>query len=113
MTGPPAIVAFKLFPSACEISTDGITIVESTPAMPPGGPPATLLTMIVAIAPASCAFLALMANPHVPRSTTAIFPATAAGFENAERDMPETRKTAVSTAALRRWVIAGDSLSGE
>ena len=42
--------------------------------------PATLLTIITAIAPALCAISALLTNVHVPLLITAILPFTAAAF---------------------------------
>src|SRR5262245_35587807 len=66
--------------SACVISTDGIVIVGSTPPIPGGGEPATLLAMITARAPAFWAFFTLTLKPHAPRSIRAILLLTAREF---------------------------------
>ncbi len=54
----------------------GTVIVASVPPSPGAGwfAFAALLAMITAVAPASCAFFALMTKPQVPRSMRAIFP---------------------------------------
>ena len=79
-----AILAFIVFASAYVTMTDGIVIVASTPAMPPNAPAAEF-AMSTPMAPAFWAFFTFTANPHVPRSIIAMFPATAAEFVIAEQ----------------------------
>src|SRR5918994_179959 len=76
VAGRPALI---VMPPAWGTCTDGIVIVGSVPPMAPGSP-GTLFTTITPTAPAFCAFLTLTVKPHVPRSTTAMLPATSAAF---------------------------------
>src|SRR5579863_6761422 len=79
-TGPDASAPLRVTPSACEILTAGIKMVESVPPNGSGGLPATLLAIRTPTAPAFCAFSTLTVKLHVPRSMRAIFPLTAAAL---------------------------------
>src|SRR3954468_14435526 len=59
--------------------------------------------MMVARAPAAVAFLAFCANPHTPRSTSAIRPATAAALVKGEQpsvEVPPVASTASTAATI-------------
>ena len=74
-------------PSACVTCTleivIAVVIVASSAIC--GGAPTTLFTIRRAIAPAFCALSAFVLKVQVPRSTTAIFPATSAALVKAEQ----------------------------
>src|SRR5690349_854763 len=76
LTTPPTSAAFNALPSASVMRPDGMVMVASAPPSPGGGEPAALSAAITAMAPASCAFFTLTVNAQVPRSTSAILPAT-------------------------------------
>ena len=86
--GVPDKVTFTLLascaaimaPSKSDIITAGIVMVLSVPPIMIGAP-ATLFTMITAIAPAACAFSTLAVKAHVPLLIRAIFPAKAPAFD--------------------------------
>ncbi len=74
LTSAVSNTALSRSPSSRLIITAGITMLLSVPPIPKGSP-ATLLIMITAIAPRSCAFFTLTVKLQLPLSITAIFPA--------------------------------------
>src|SRR3954470_1072462 len=79
----------------------GVTIVASS-AIPGGGEPGALLTMITPIAPAFWQFSVLVLKLQVPRLTTQILPATAAALVRAQQpslgSAPQAAGAVASTA---------------
>src|SRR5512141_2556473 len=71
--------ALSVVPSASVTRTEGIVTVASVPVMPTT-PWTTLSTTIMPRAPAFWTFFALSTKAQLPRSTSAIFPASAAGL---------------------------------
>ena len=81
IVSPACSAAIKASPSAWLIIIDGIvTLPPSAPAPIVIGPPATLLTIITAIAPAFSAARILKPNSQVPLLITAIFPSNSEGL---------------------------------
>ena len=71
-------------PSTCETITDGIPIPGSAPPIVIGAP-ATLFTIITAIAPAASAASTLRTNVHVPLLIMAILPFKSAALVKASQ----------------------------
>ena len=101
-TVPVANAVLILLPSASVIRTEGMVIVGSAPPSPAGGPPATLSATSTAIAPAFWAFFTLVTKVHVPRSTSAMRPISAAPLVIAEHAsvIEGTASTAMSTSPV-------------
>src|SRR5947209_1106966 len=100
----PATFALSVLPSACWTLTGGMLTVSSNPAMLPKAE--ALLAMITPTAPAFWAFFALTAKPQVPRSTSAMLPATAAALVSGEQPSavggpaPSAGSSAITTLAV-------------
>ena len=76
---PAPRLALIVLPSACEMPTQGMVIAGLDPPIP-GNPVAALLTMITPAAPAACAAAHLTTKVQVPRSISAMLPASAAAL---------------------------------
>src|SRR5690348_2188908 len=73
VTGPLINAALNALPSDCAIDSEGIVMVASEPVIV--GAPGPLFARMTPMAPAFCAFLTGVVNPHPPASIKAILPA--------------------------------------
>src|SRR6266542_95637 len=100
----------RVAPSAIVIRTAGIVMLSSGPPMPAGGLSETLSATSMAIAPAFWQFLAFKTNvqlpPVGPRSTSAVFPATADAVVSGEQpSVVEGPKELAGSAAATTWPV--------
>src|ERR1700693_2725246 len=82
---PEARFDRSVAPSASVIRTIGIVMLSSVPPSPAGGLSETLSATRTAMAPAFWQFLVLTTKVQVPRSTSAMLPATAAALVRGEQ----------------------------
>src|SRR5207344_1687011 len=93
-------------PSAWVIRTAGIVIVLSVPPSPAGGLSVVLSATSTAIAPAVWTFFALTTKVQVPRSTSAIFPATSEALLNGEQaSIVEVPSALEGSLAATTWPV--------
>src|SRR6266545_1541443 len=102
----------RVAPSAIVIRTAGIVMVSSVPPMPAGGLSETLSATSMAIAPAFWQFLALTTKVHVPRSTSAMFPPTAAALVKGEQaSVVAAPAASEGSAAATTWPVTPAAVS--
>src|SRR3546814_15007323 len=89
-------------------------MLGSVPPSVGGGVPATLSAITIAVAPAACAFRALMTNVQAPRYSTTMLPATVPGLvSGSQPSLPATAPSSPTSAVPLNLagVIAGPTLA--
>src|SRR3546814_6015640 len=89
-------------------------MLGSVPPSVGGGVPATLSAITIAVAPAACAFRALMTNVQAPRSSSTMLPSTVPGLvSGSQPSLPAPAPSSPRTTVPLKLagVIAGQKLA--